>query len=524
MENNNIQFYRDHYDVIIIGCSLAGMSAAMKLASAGKSVLILERHNLPGGIATSFVRDGIEVEATLHEMMSIGPEDQRLPIGEYLDEMGVKIDWLRVPEAYRLYVPEDHIDITLHAGVGADGVYTAAKEIESVYPGNQEKVDRLLKLCKEVMDTTNYLNDHTVSKLDMLRHHRGMAMTAGYSAKEVMDSLQIPQVVQDVLSAYWIYVGQPISNLPFAIFSFLMGDYFTGGSYFIRNFSHGMSVAMCEKCLSLGIQIEFRQEVEKILVKNRTAYGVRTKHGDEIHGTWIISGIYPDAVYGRMIEPASEVPPEAFKLVNGRKIGVSCFSVCVLLDQTAEELGIQDYSVFDSDEHFDSDQFWKEGAKPGGWHYLTTICYTKAAPDSFPKGTCYLTITQLPLPESFNNVTPDNYFETKRRIGREILEHTSRRLGVNLFDHILEVEVETPATISHYSGQYRGGVYGYQHSMDDSVVARLPVYGKEHYIRHLTWASSAALAGNGMAININNGRIAAHVIDEMEQEEQKEAQ
>lgn len=511
-------FYRDHYDVIVIGCSLAGMSAAMKLAAEGMSVLILERHNLPGGIATSFVRDGIEVEATLHEMMSIGPADQRLPIGEYLDDMGVKIDWLRVPEAYRLYVPEDGIDITLHAGTDADGVYTAAKEIESVYPGNEEKVDRLLKLCKEVMDTTNYLNDHTVGKLDMIRHHRGMTMTAGYSAKEVMDALQIPQTIQDVLSAYWIYVGQPISNLPFAIFAFLMGDYFTGGSYFIRNFSHGMSVAMSEKCADLGVQIEFRQEVEKILVKDRTAYGVRTKHGEEIHGTYIISGIYPDAVFGKMIEPASEVPPEAFRLVNGRKIGVSCFSVCVLLDRTAEELGIEDYSVFDADEHFDSDRFFAEGAEPGGWHYLTTICYTKAAPDSFPKGTCYLTITQLPLPESFENVTPDNYFETKRRIAREILEHTGKRLGVNLFDHILEIEVETPATIAHYSGQYRGGVYGYQHTMDDSVVARLPVYGKEHYIRNLTWASSAALAGNGMAVNINNGRIAAHVVCEWDKE------
>ena len=66
-------FYKDKYDVIVIGGALAGMSCAMKLASEGKSVLILERHNLPGGLATSFVRSGIEMEATLHEMMSIGP-------------------------------------------------------------------------------------------------------------------------------------------------------------------------------------------------------------------------------------------------------------------------------------------------------------------------------------------------------------------------------------------------------------------------------------------------------------------
>jgi phytoene dehydrogenase-like protein len=98
-------FYKDHYDAIVIGGALSGMACALTLAKKGKSVLILERHNLPGGIATSFVRGGVEMEATLHEMMSIGPEEQPLKIRVFFDEMGVKINWLRVPEAYRISVP-----------------------------------------------------------------------------------------------------------------------------------------------------------------------------------------------------------------------------------------------------------------------------------------------------------------------------------------------------------------------------------------------------------------------------------
>ena len=68
-----MKFYKDHYQVIIIGGALAGMSAALQLQAKGvKDILILEKHNLPGGLATDFVRNGIEIEATLHEMMSIG--------------------------------------------------------------------------------------------------------------------------------------------------------------------------------------------------------------------------------------------------------------------------------------------------------------------------------------------------------------------------------------------------------------------------------------------------------------------
>lgn len=520
------KFYDSHYDVIVIGGALAGMSAAMKLAKDGAKVLILERHNLPGGVATSFVRSGVEMEATLHEMMSIGPCDAPLFIREYLNnEMGLDLEWLRVPEAYRFVAKADNVDITLHAGKDENGVYIAAKEIDEQFPGNLEKVDKLLKLCEEVYNSTLYLNEHSLSKLQLLKHHEGLAKTAGYTAKEVMDSIKLPQVVQNILSAYWIYVGQPVSSLPFTIYAFLMGDYMQGGSYVLRGYSHELATAMADKCLKLGVQIEYGQNVEKILVKDGKAYGVRTSNGDEIHAPYIISAPYQEIVFKKMIEPKNEVPEVALKLVNSRKMSVSVFSVVMQLDENPEELGIKDYSVFSCEGHFDNDKIWEANHKLGGWDYLTTICLNYANPDGVPKNTTSLSITNLPLPESFFNISPDEYHAIKRKIALEMIEKIERTLGYKIKDHIIDIEIEAPMTNARYTSDYLGGVYGYQHNMDDSIVARLDAYPKEHYIHGLTWAASHALTGNGMSVNINNGRIAAKVIKEwMKEDNYKEGE
>ena len=514
-------FYKNKYDVIVIGGALAGMSCAMKLASEGKDVLVLERHNLPGGIATSFVRDGIEIEATLHEMMSIGSPENPLFIRQYLDEMKVAIDWLRVPEAYVFISPEDHIDIELHAGRRPDGTWICADEIETQYPGSRDDVNKLLEVTKQVYESVLYLNEHSISKFETLKNHEALAKTAGYSAKEVIDKIcpNMKKEVKQILSAYWIYVGQPLSTMPFTIYSFLMADYLLGGSYVARGFSHEMSVAMAERCIQLGVQMEFGQNVDKILVKNGRVYGVRTAHGEEIHCDYIASAPYPNTVYGKMIEPQSEVPAAARKYANAMPMSVSCFSVVLLLDARPEDLNIHAYSVFSADSSMDTDKFWEQGKRLGNWDFLTTICLNYANPDCVPDGMTSLSITNLPLPECFDGVNADNYFETKDRIAGQMIDQVSKRLGVNLRDHIYDIEIETPVTISHYTSDYKGGIYGYQHSMDNSVVARLEDVDKEMYIKGLVGCASHQLVGDGMACNINNGKIAAKIIlDEMQKE------
>jgi len=67
MSKDFLQGVRDHYDVVVIGSGLGGLTSANILARQGRSVLLLEHHYQLGGMATWFKRKGGHIfDISLH--------------------------------------------------------------------------------------------------------------------------------------------------------------------------------------------------------------------------------------------------------------------------------------------------------------------------------------------------------------------------------------------------------------------------------------------------------------------------
>ena len=66
MLHKSINGAGDHYNVVVIGSGLGGLTSANRLARSGHSVLLLEHHHQLGGLATWFKRKGHIFDVSLH--------------------------------------------------------------------------------------------------------------------------------------------------------------------------------------------------------------------------------------------------------------------------------------------------------------------------------------------------------------------------------------------------------------------------------------------------------------------------
>ena len=130
------------YDVVVIGAGNGGLTAAAGLAKNGHKTLLLEKHNVPGGCAASFIRGRFEFEVALHQLSGMGFPEFPGPLRGVLNELGVveKIEFIQQKNLYRIVVPGE-MDINLKAERAA-----AQETLMEKFPSEKEGIKKFFDL------------------------------------------------------------------------------------------------------------------------------------------------------------------------------------------------------------------------------------------------------------------------------------------------------------------------------------------------------------------------------------------
>ncbi len=502
------------YDVIVIGAGNGGLVAAAGCAKAGLSTLLLEKHNIPGGSASSFVRGRFEFDPSLHELCEVGPEKDSATVNIIFDSIGVDVDWRRHPSTFRFVVPAKEGDPD--AFVNEDGVLVSvdarmptgykefAQKLDDIVPGSYDScmaafdlADRMNALFQATEDFSQLPG--TVKFLpDVMR-------AVSHSLKDMLDALGMPKKAQDIFCTYWSYLGLPASKMD-SIYLTMISSYVKYGSVVPHHRSHEISLSIDKAIRDNGGDIWYNSEVTKVITENGKPAGVVINGEKEVYGKFFICNSYPNAVWSDLFD-LNDVPEKQLKMVNSRKVACSLTTVYLGLNKTKEELGFKDYSIIvapdaDSDKQYEKAQDFFSG-------YCIINCLNNVIPDCTPDGTCQLFLTTITYGDSMKDVRPQDYKKFKNKVALDMIETCEKALNISIKPYIEEIEIALPPTFARYLNTPHGTPYGYSTDIWDGVLPRNIQVQADRPFDNFVFCGASQERGDGYSSAYFTGKRAA---------------
>lgn len=494
------------YDAVVIGAGNGGLAAAIRLAQSGAKTLLVEKHNLPGGFATSFRRGRFEFEASLHELNDFGQRDNAGELRGLFDELGVtdRIEWTQADEAYRVISRAEKLDAEMPLGVDA---YLA--KMESYVPGSREPLKKFFDLAEEIRRAHAY-NASVNGKADpkyMVSRYGNFVRCGSYSVSEVLKALKIPQRAVDILSAYWCYLGAHFEDMSFVHYASMVNRYLSHGISVPKMRSHEMSLALAERFRELGGEILFRAEAVRILTDEKGVAGVVLRSGARIETRHVVANCSPHAVFGGMMD---SVPEAEIRAANARKFAGRGFTVFLGLDKSADELGVFNHNYFiydtmDTVKQYDAMRTIRDNDAQA------TVCLNRAYPECSPPGTTMIYFTTLYMSDVWAKVKPEDYHKTKNAVAKKLIDRFEQATGAEIHGHIEEIAVASPMTYARYGGHPQGGIYGYESQYWDGLMPRILMMDEESKVRGLRFAGGYSVRLSGYSSAYFSGDYAGRL-------------
>lgn len=448
------------WDTIVIGSGVGGLSAAVALARAGQTVLVLEQHYLPGGWTHSFTLEGYSFSPGVHYIGDLGSGGG---LRHILEGLGVARHL-----AFRELAPEgfDHL---LIAGDRFDiprGRDRYLERLKQRFPGEERAIDRYFtvteRLRHELIACDEYLTFPAVLRLPLVAPNLCRWGLRPLSA--LHRHAGVGPELDDHLSARCGNHGVAPSRASVPVHAAMTEHYMAGGYYPVGG-GRSLAAAFIRKLRAHGGQILVRRRVRRILVEGGAAVGVELQDGEKIRARQVISNVDATITYRRLL--AMGAAP--WQRLRARRVApsVSALSLFAAVDMDLAARG------------FDSGNYWWF-RKPGvgasyermarelpervdglflsvsslkdpslsrrGHHTVEMFTFTPHAPFAAWAGTT-------------SGERGRDYQAVKRRLEDAMLDAAGRIIP-GFRDHLVFSALGTPLTNDHYCATPNGACYG----------------------------------------------------------------
>ena len=468
----------EHFDVVVIGAGLGGLSTAGYLAKAGKRVLVLEHHTVPGGYAHEFRRGHFRFEVALHALDGVAPGGWTYEVLTDLDVLE-QVDFHRLDPFYTVQFPGR----TLRAPAN---VFRYEEELIRQFPeeagGIRQLIDAMTKVYWEVRRFgSDGLLDRRPPMAQMPATYPHMLDAMGQSWGDFMGRHLTDPALRAVFTTLWGYYGLPPSRLNAATFILPWVSYHLFGAYYPTGGSMAMSRAIEQTIVANGGEIRYRQTVDHIALHEGKAVAVTTDKGLRVQADVVVSNANPRDTMLRFVGE-EHLPPEYAAKIQQDKPALSNLVLYLGLERDLAAEGWTDHELFVADTYdIEADyQAVLDGAFEQAGMVITN--YSVSDPGCTPAGnTVLVAMTLAPweyadqwgtggdLTDYGNN---PQYVELKTDAGEKLLSRVEQRIP-GIRDAIKYMEVATPVTNVRYSLNPGGSIYGSEQSVENMYLGRL---------------------------------------------------
>lgn len=290
-------------DVLLVGAGHNGLACAHRLALAGRSVLVLEAGDTPGGCATTReFYPGFSVSACAHWLNQFSPELSR---EMKLERHGFSLA-ARDLASVALGLDAEALVLRGNSVAGA-GLTAREQAAYRDFHGKMLKFSRLLALAFAARPP-KLVESNVRDRLTLIRLAFGLKMLGREDMRELLRIVMINMYdlmeeqfehtrLKALLSFDGILGAYAGPRSPGTVFNYLykmVGEHF--GYMGAAQVSGGMGslgAAMAASARSAGAEIRCSSSVARINVEDGRATGVTLESGEQLHANLVVSNVDP---------------------------------------------------------------------------------------------------------------------------------------------------------------------------------------------------------------------------------------
>ncbi len=483
----------ENLDAIVIGSGIGGLTTAALLSKVGKKVLVLEQHYIAGGCTHAFEDHGYEFDTGIHY---VGNIKKRKKILDLITDEEIKWDKMGREDGKFIY---DEIKIGDKEYNLQAGEENFIKEFTNKFPKEKDNIIKYLELVKKVSKKDFFFLSKIakprwlVKLLSPCINKKFFEMTQK-TVLEVLNEITDNQDLIAALCGQFGDSGPTPSKGSFFMHASVVNHYLEGGWY-----PNGGTSEIARKIIPTieksGGRVLVRKAVEKIIIKNNKAVGVKMVNGDEIFAKKIISSAGINNTYKKLLDQ-KYVPEKINKLIDN--IGLSCSMVYLFvgMEGTPTELklrsaNIWSYPISDYDKMLED--FYKDPenapiplfigfpcAKDSTWekrypNKSNAVILTMSEYDLFKKWDKNLKFGKKPKRD-------EDYEKLKKIFEKRILEEGLYKYYPQTKGKVKFTSIGSPLTFNYYIGSTKGEVYGadmkpYRFQVDDLLRPKTDING-----------------------------------------------